>query len=199
MRSAQSSMKPASTAWQRRNCSARIASFLIPKTSSTPSSWATGLPGGSRSAEIIRVLRPGGMLFSADNPALGGRIIAAGPTDVHDALGESSWKQSRKPWPGGMDVWSHPRHAADGNAVSGDELVGPPRRIRWVTGPQQEISNMVTAAGRSFFAGVLARDSFNGLRLWQSSLNPSPRMGVFRTAPRRAACGPSPRPTACWW
>jgi hypothetical protein len=26
---------------------------------------------------------------------------------------------------------------------------------------------MVTAGGRSFFAGVLARNAFNGLRLWE--------------------------------
>ena len=50
------------------------------------------------------------------------------------------------------------------------QLVGPPRRVRWVAGPPQEISNMVTAGGRSFFAGVLARDAFNGLRLWEQTL-----------------------------
>ena len=38
---------------------------------------------------------------------------------------------------------------------------------------------MVTAGGRSFFAGVLARDAFNGLRLWESRLNPSPARGGF--------------------
>ncbi len=129
--------------------------------------------------EIIRVLRPGGVLFSSDKRTIGVDLIAAGMTDVQEAMGGSSWKQARKPWPAGMDLWSHPRHGADGNAVSGDVLVGPPRRIRWVTGPQQEISNMVTAGGRSFFAGVLARDAFNGLRLWQAKLNPSPAHGGF--------------------
>ena len=28
-----------------------------------------------------------------------------------------------KPWPGDMDIWSHPRHAADGNAAPGLELL----------------------------------------------------------------------------
>ena len=71
-----------------------------------------------------------------------------------------------------MDGLSHPRHAADGNAVLLDSYVGPPRRIRWLAGPPQEISNMVTAGGRAFFAGVLARDGFNGLRLWEKTLIP---------------------------
>ena len=38
---------------------------------------------------------------------------------------------------------------------------------------------MVTADGRSFFAGVLARDAFNGLRLWEQKLDPSPARGGF--------------------
>ena len=38
---------------------------------------------------------------------------------------------------------------------------------------------MVTAGGRSFFAGVLARDAFNGLRLWEQKLKPSPARGGF--------------------
>ena len=38
---------------------------------------------------------------------------------------------------------------------------------------------MVTADGRCFFGGVLARDAFNGLRLWEQKLNPSPARGGF--------------------
>ncbi|MHC4198860.1 MAG: class I SAM-dependent methyltransferase, partial [Planctomycetota bacterium] len=40
----------------------------------------------------------------------------------------------RKPRPKGMDEWPHRRHGADGNPVSRDTLVGPPREIRWVLG-----------------------------------------------------------------
>ena len=78
-----------------------------------------------------------------------------------------------------MDQWSEPRHAADGNPVSRDTLVGPPRRIRWVTGPSQEISSLVSAAGRNYYGGVWTRDAFNGLRLWQRDLKPSPAQGGF--------------------
>jgi len=129
--------------------------------------------------EIVRVLRPDGILLSADQRIADADLVAAGLSDLGSAARGSPWRRARKPWPAGMDQWSHSRHAADGNAVSLDQLVGPPRRIRWVTGPQQEISNMVTAGGRSFFAGVLARDAFNGLRLWESRLDPSPARGGF--------------------
>ena len=69
-----------------------------------------------------------------------------------------------------MDVWSHPRHAADGNAVSQDTLVGPPDRVRWVAAATSEVEGMVTAGGRNFYGRILARDSFNGLRLWHRDL-----------------------------
>ena len=69
-----------------------------------------------------------------------------------------------------MDAWSHPRHAADGNAVSLDTLVGPPERVRWIAAATSEVEGMVTAGGRNFYGGVLARDSFNGLRLWHRDL-----------------------------
>jgi len=84
-----------------------------------------------------------------------------------------SWTTIRKPWPDDMGQWTHPRHGADGNTVSLDRRVGPPRRIRWVAGPSQEINCLVTSGGRNFYAGVLARDSFNGLRLWERSLTGS--------------------------
>jgi outer membrane protein assembly factor BamB len=70
-----------------------------------------------------------------------------------------------------MDDWSHPRHAANGNAVSGDSLAGPPDRVRWVAAATREVEGMVSAKGRNFYGGILARDSFNGLRLWHLDPN----------------------------
>jgi len=130
-------------------------------------------------AEIERVLRPQGVLFAEKKRATAAQLASVGLEEVKIAAGDSRWQCARKPRPKQMDQWSHARHAADGNAVSQDALVGPPRRVRWVTGPQQEISNMVTAEGRCFFAGVLARDAFNGLRLWERKLDPSPARGGF--------------------
>jgi len=144
--------------------------------------------------EIFRILRPGGVA------CLGGRAHAtrpldfnrlkreladAGFSDIQTFEGGGTWLRARKPWPPEMDEWGHPRHASDGNAVSHDRLVGPPRRIRWLAGPMHEASNMVTAGGRFFHSGVIARDAFNGLRLWQSKVAPTPiRLGYPATALR---------------
>ena len=38
---------------------------------------------------------------------------------------------------------------------------------------------MVSSDGRNFYAGVIARDGFNGLRLWQREMAPSPARGGF--------------------
>ena len=126
-------------------------------------------------AEINRVLRPQGVVFTAGN------------------------ETSRKPWPPQMDQWTHPRHAADGNAVSRDTLVAPPRRVRWVTGPQQEISNMVTAERPLLLrrrAGPrrLQRPAPVGAEA-QSVAGPR-RISCSRSSP--AACGRWPWATGCW-
>jgi len=117
-------------------------------------------------SEIMRVLCPGGVAC----------IRQAGLTGPGAAGG--GWTRIQKPRPAEMDDWGHPRHGPDGNAVSRDSLVGPPRRIRWVAGPMHEVSNIVTAGGRFFYAGVIARDAYNGLRIWDRKLDPTPaRLG----------------------
>jgi outer membrane protein assembly factor BamB len=86
----------------------------------------------------------------------------------------------RKPWPAEMDEWGHPRHGPDGNATSLDRIVGPPRRVRWVSGPMHEASNAVTAGGRYFHGGLVGRDAFNGIRLWDRVIKPAPhRLGYI--------------------
>ncbi len=133
------------------------------------------LPDAAMISELARVLCPGGVLLwhgKIDTAA-----VAQAGLDLLPNFRD--WSAARKPWPAAMDGWTHPRHAADGNAVSQDTLVGPPRRVRWVAGPSVEISNMVTSAGRNYYGGVWTRDAFNGLRLWQRSLSPSPARGGF--------------------
>ena len=78
---------------------------------------------------------------------------------------------ARKPWPKNMDSWTHSRHGASGNAVSLDTAVGPPERVRWVAAAMEEVEGLVSDEGRNFYGGVLARDSFNGLRLVASRLD----------------------------
>jgi outer membrane protein assembly factor BamB len=123
-------------------------------------------------AEILRVLVPGGAarLASADGPP----------------------RRLSKPWPEAMDAWTHWRHGADGNPVSRDRVVGPPRALQWTAGPAwskkhwgSRISALVTAGGRLFQVQdetptsvfnvasrwvLVARDAFNGVVLWRRDL-----------------------------
>ncbi|MBM4019744.1 MAG: hypothetical protein FJ288_15720 [Planctomycetes bacterium] len=122
-------------------------------------------------AEVMRVLAPLGAAYARQ----GGR-----------------WTKTVKPWPAGMDEWSHWDHGPDRNAVSQDVLVGPPRELQWTDGPAwskkhwgPRISAMVTAGGRLFCVQdetptslfnidarwvLLARDAFNGVVLWRREL-----------------------------
>ncbi len=129
--------------------------------------------------EIVRVLRPRAIVLGARDALSAEKLRAVGlrPQDV-SSLG-SEWMAARKPWPDTLDEWTHPRHSAAGNAVSQDTAVGPPRRVRWLSGPWAEVANLVTSEGRNFYGGILARDGFNGLRLWRRDLAPSPARGGF--------------------
>lgn len=120
--------------------------------------------------EARRVLCPGGVLVIGSGKATAEQLTAAGLGEVRAAGGDGAWLVARKPRPAEMDEWSHPRHSAAGNAASLDAMVAPPRRVRWIAGAPAEVRGMVTAGGRNFYAGVLARDGFNGLRLWQRDL-----------------------------
>ncbi|RMG01836.1 MAG: hypothetical protein D6741_04605, partial [Planctomycetota bacterium] len=100
---------------------------------------------------------------------------------------------ARKPWPENIDEWGHYQHAADGNPVAQDFVVGPPRHYQWVAGPEylrahdtdSSVSMAVTAGGRMFYFVdeapsstpgqhdlpdkwfLAARDAFNGVLLWK--------------------------------
>ena len=126
------------------------------------------MAGAVTAEELARVLCPQGRLLVAAEVCSEDQLRAAGLADVNRF--DDGWLSARKPWPAGMDEWTHSRHSAAGNAVSGDVLVEPPRRVRWVAGAELEVPGLVSAAGRTFFAGALARDGFNGLRLWHRDL-----------------------------
>ncbi len=123
-------------------------------------------------AEVTRVLTPNGVVLTSGQhgPSLdslkGAGLVPVRKVDVKG----SPFQVLRKPWPAGMDQWTHPRHSASGNAASNDQLVGPPRRVRWVVHAPEEVRGLVSANGRNFYAAVLARDAFNGLRLWNRDL-----------------------------
>jgi len=107
-----------------------------------------------------------------------------------DARGTVLWT---KPYPKQMDEWTHYLYQPSGNSVSRDMMVGPPRRIQWIGGPQMlrhhdhlpSLSAMVTARGRVYYIfdeqtsasilfppkwSLIARDAFNGVVLWKKPI-----------------------------
>ena len=124
--------------------------------------------GGVPAGEMFRVLTPNGTLIAGKNAGLREADLAA--AGFQSVAKTENGLTARKPWPAELDGWSHPRHGSDGNAVSHDTAVGPPDRVRWVAGAMEEVEGVVTAGGRNFYGGILARDSFNGLRLWHRDL-----------------------------
>ena len=124
-------------------------------------------------AEVMRILAPGGTLYTKQNGA---------------------WTKTVKPRPKEMDEWTHYLHDASGNAVAHDELVGPPRHIQWVTDPRHTRAHeyipsmyaLVSSNGRIFYIAdeaaigdvrktpkwyIEARDAFNGTQLWKKSID----------------------------
>ncbi len=140
--------------------------------------------------EILRVLRPLG--------------IALRRTD-------GGWKATTKEWPEDIDEWTHFMHGPDGNAVSTDKRVGPPRHLQWVGDPKfsraheqtASFSVAVTTRGRMFYVldeapavdirvpsqwSLIARDAFNGVILWKRP------MGNWLNQFRRFRAGPANLP-----
>jgi len=125
-------------------------------------------------AEVVRVLRPGGVVLAKGERVPRAAMENAGLEGVQTVRAAGDWTLGRKSWPVEMDEWSHPRHGPSGNAVSADKLVGPTQRVRWLAGPLVHASNIVTANGRFYYHGVMARDAFNGLLLWDRKLETPP-------------------------
>lgn len=130
----------------------------------------------ARPDEIFRVLTPNGALVVTDSGTLNQENLGKAGFELIREVpspqgGNGKWIIASKPWPESMGHWSHSRHDSNGNAVSTDTAVGPPDRIRWIAGHSgNEVEGMVSDAGRNYYGGVLARDSFNGLRLWHRDL-----------------------------
>ena len=125
-------------------------------------------------AEAVRVLRPAGVVLARGGRTPVSVLKKAGLEGVQTVQADGDWTLARKPWPAEMDDWSHSRHGPNGNAVSADKLVHKPERIRWLAGPLVHASNIITAGGRFYTHGVIARDAFNGLLLWDRKLETPP-------------------------
>ncbi len=120
------------------------------------------------------------------------RVLA--PRGVACLRKDGQWVCQIKPWPDELDEWTHSLHAADGNPVARDRVVGPPRHLQWTAGPlwarshgwTPSVSAMVTARGRLFTVCdetltcadatvpgkwmLTARDAFSGVLLWKRPL-----------------------------
>jgi outer membrane protein assembly factor BamB len=88
--------------------------------------------------EVMRVLSPEGVAFINRN---------------------GDWKQLKKPRPEGLDKWTHYLNGPDNNPVAQDSAIGPPRRLRWKSGPDwcrsheylSSFVNMVSDGKRVFY------------------------------------------------
>jgi outer membrane protein assembly factor BamB len=136
--------------------------------------------------EALRVLAPGGAAWIRE---------------------ESGWKKTTKPWPDGIDAWTHALYDSSGNAVARDDVVAPPRHIQWIGHPRNarhherlaSVSVVVSAAGRLYYIvdeaptasillppcwALVARDAFNGVILWRRSIPEwEPHLRSFRSGP----------------
>ena len=124
--------------------------------------------------EVTRVLAPGGVSY-----------VRTG----------GQWTKSVKPRPTELDDWTHYLHGPDNNAVSGDTIVAPPKRIQWLASPRwarshegaPSIQGAVSTGGRLFYVhdqgpigmvdkrfpskwSLIARDAFNGVQLWKRDI-----------------------------
>jgi len=120
---------------------------------------------------------------------------------------DKTWDKIVKPRPKQIDEWTHYLYDASNNAVSNDELVGPPRHLQWIGKPKfaraheqlASLSAAVTAGGRLFYIiddgpradirmpsrwYLAARDAFNGVNLWKKSI------GTWADHLRRFRSGP---------
>ena len=136
--------------------------------------------------EVMRVLCPKGLAY-----------IKRGKT----------WKKIVKQRPKQIDEWTHYLYDASNNAVSNDQLVGPPRHLQWIGKPKfaraheqlASLSAAVTAGGRLFYIiddgpradirmpskwFLAARDAFNGVNLWKKRIETwADHFRKFRSGP----------------
>jgi len=165
----------------------RISGARLPYADGIVNLVVVSAPGIIPNQEVQRVLRPGGAAFTTRD--------------------DGTWLRRIKPWPKNVDEWTHALHDPTNNAVSRDEVVGPPRHLQWVASPRwcrshehlAGISVVVTSGGRIFAIQddapaatvalpprwvLTARDAFNGVLLWQHPIGPwENHLRGFRSGP----------------
>ncbi|MFM2091821.1 MAG: hypothetical protein RLZZ127_2310 [Planctomycetota bacterium] len=124
-------------------------------------------------AELDRVVRPGGVILTRAGGSLQHRVRARPDT---------------------IDDWPMYNHDAAGTNASRDQLVGPARGLRWLSGPQHASSNGNLIAGefilvfadttvaRQRDTRLVVRNAFNGLVQWErADIMPAGRYAVVMT------------------
>ena len=129
-------------------------------------------PAQASEEELLRVLAPNGVLLCRK---------------------DNQWLKKVKPWPTGMDDWTHYLHGPDGNPTGNDTLVAPPKRLQWLGSPgwarhhdhMASMTSLVSSNGRLFYIldegsrasiqlpshwRLIARDGFNGTILWKREI-----------------------------
>ena len=159
----------------------------------------TTLPYADNLARHVVVIKKG--LVSSEETA---RVLC--PGGVHVTRDERGWKTTPKPWPIGIDHWTHFLHGPDNNAVAADTVNGPPRQFQWrgslawdrdhMTAPS--FTSLVADQGRIFAImddgptvcfrlpqrwHLIARDAFSGVDLWQRPMGKRWISGSFRGQP----------------
>ncbi|MEK6237694.1 MAG: PQQ-binding-like beta-propeller repeat protein, partial [Planctomycetales bacterium] len=146
--------------------------------------------------EILRITIPHGtvVLMNANRNKLAGELKALG---IRNADLNATPAVVTKPRPSTMDDWTHFKHSASGNPVSRDSAINSPTGVKWLAGPRYtrgKTRGSVTGSGQfrsmhttlshngiNFYftrgdcdqsqyenrASVLARDAFNGVKLWE--------------------------------
>jgi len=168
----------------------RLSSPRLPYTDNLVNLLVSQNLGKVTMTEVTRVLAPGGQAYIMK----GGR-----------------WNHTVKPRPKNIDEWTHYLHGPSNNAVAKDSVVGPPKHVQWICGPQwarshdhlSSTSAMVSAGGRVFYIidegstafaamkpkwKLVARDAFNGVLLWKRDIGSwEGHLRGFRTGPAELA------------
>ncbi|MFM2091871.1 MAG: hypothetical protein RLZZ127_2360 [Planctomycetota bacterium] len=127
-------------------------------------------------AELDRVVRPGGVVLTNAGGTLQRRVRVRPDT---------------------IDDWRMYNYNAAGTNASRDQLVGPTRGLRWMSGPQHGTTNGNLIAGefllvfadttvaRQRDTRLVMRNAFNGLVLWErTDIEPAGRYAVVMTPER---------------
>ena len=135
------------------------------------------------------------------------RVLA--PQGVLCEKKDGKWTTTTKPRPQNIDEWTHYSYDASGNAVAHDDVVAPPGRLQWISGPKfmrshehvPGIYSVVSSNGRIFYIldnsqtmalraspqwYLVARDAFNGTLLWKQSITEwFPHIVCWGSTPRQ--------------